>query len=56
MNPVQLPLHEPYFDLTPIKIEHTKNPIKKSKYLSTYLFKTEEQTYCNNSFQHATSG
>lgn len=23
-NPVQLPLHEPYFDLTPIEITHTK--------------------------------
>ena len=24
INPVQFPLHEPYFDLTPIKIMHTK--------------------------------
>jgi len=24
MHPVQFPLHEPYFDLTPIKITHTK--------------------------------
>ena len=24
MLPVQFPLHEPYFDLTPIKITHTK--------------------------------
>jgi len=24
INPVQLPLHEPYFDLTPIEITHTK--------------------------------
>ena len=24
MNPVQFPLHEPYFDLTPIKVTHTK--------------------------------
>ena len=24
INPVQLPLHEPYFDLTPIKVTHTK--------------------------------
>jgi len=22
--PVQLPLHEPYFDLSPIMLEHTK--------------------------------
>jgi len=27
MNPVQLPLHEPYFDLTPIKVIHTKATI-----------------------------
>ncbi len=24
INPVQFPLHEPYFDLTPIKVMHTK--------------------------------
>jgi len=24
MLPVQFPLHEPYFDLTPIEITHTK--------------------------------
>ncbi len=24
MRPVQFPLHEPYFDLTPIKVTHTK--------------------------------
>jgi hypothetical protein len=24
INPVQFPLHEPYFDLTPIKVTHTK--------------------------------
>jgi len=24
INPVQFPLHEPYFDLTPIEIMHTK--------------------------------
>ena len=23
-SPVQLPLHEPYFDLTPIRVTHTK--------------------------------
>lgn len=26
INPVQLPLHEPYFDLTLIKATHTKIP------------------------------
>ena len=30
--PVQFPLHEPYFDLTPIKVMHTKIVIPK------YLF------------------
>jgi hypothetical protein len=24
MSPVQFPLHEPYYDLTPIKVTHTK--------------------------------
>ena len=24
MIPVQLPLHEPYYDLTPIEVTHTK--------------------------------
>lgn len=24
IHPVQFPLHEPYFDLTPIKVIHTK--------------------------------
>jgi len=35
---VQLPLHEPYFDLTLIRIAHTKNPIitSKSYILLTY--------------------
>jgi hypothetical protein len=36
MHPVQLPLHEPYFDLTPIKVTHTKVTIKL-KY--NYLYK-----------------
>ena len=27
MYPVQFPLHEPYFDLTPIKVTHTKTTI-----------------------------
>ena len=38
MNPVQLPLHEPYFDLTLIRIAHTKNPTitSKSYHLLTY--------------------
>jgi hypothetical protein len=31
INPVQLPLHEPYFDLTLIRITHTKISIAKSK-------------------------
>ena len=35
ISPVQLPLHEPYFDLTLIRAAHTKNPTIKSK--SCYL-------------------
>ena len=35
MHPVQFPLHEPYFDLTPIKVTHTKITILKNyNYLS----------------------
>jgi hypothetical protein len=30
-GPVQLPLHEPYFDLTLIRAAHTKDPIITSK-------------------------
>ena len=54
--PVQLPLHEPYFDLTLIRITHTKNPIITSKTYFIYLLIIKEQTYCINSFQHVTSG
>jgi hypothetical protein len=38
INPVQLPLHEPYFDLTLIRDIHMKNLIITSKtyYLLTY--------------------
>ena len=32
INPVQFPLPEPYFDLTPIKVTHTK--INCQKYLN----------------------
>lgn len=35
MHPVQFPLHEPYFDLTPIKATHTKiTNLKNYNYLS----------------------
>ena len=35
MYPVQFPLHEPYFDLTPIKVTHTKITNSKNyNYLS----------------------
>ena len=37
INPVQLPLHEPYFDLTPIKVTHTKNLYIKV-YKPNYLY------------------
>lgn len=38
ISPVQLPLHEPYFDLTLIRTAHMKDPIITSKtYIFTYL-------------------
>ena len=37
INPVQFPLHEPYFDLTPIKVMHTK-------IMPTYLY-TKDHVY-----------
>ena len=40
ISPVQFPLHEPYFDLTPIKVTHTK--IVWRKYL--IIVKLEEKT------------
>ena len=53
INPVQLPLHEPYFDLTLIRDTHRKNLLHcNSKHYSEV---TEKQTYCMNSFQHVTS-
>jgi hypothetical protein len=36
-SPVQLPLHEPYFDFTLIRVAHRKNPIKKSNLLHYLL-------------------
>ena len=36
MRPVQLPLHEPYFDLTPIRVTHTKITLKLNY---NYLYK-----------------
>ena len=36
IHPVQLPLHEPYFDLTLIRATHTKIPNKRI--YKTYLF------------------
>ncbi len=56
INPVQLPLHEPYFDFTLITVTHTKDPVLTSKTLAfTYLVQIK-QTYCVNYFQHVTSG
>lgn len=40
INPVQFPLHEPYFDLTPIKVTHTK--IVQRKFL--ILLQSEEKS------------
>ena len=62
INPVQFPLHEPYFDLTPIKVMHTKIVILKYLLYRYYLnnnVKIEmnsNQTYCTYSFQRLTSG
>ncbi len=47
INPVQLTLHELYFDLTPIRTVHRKNPIIISKSYTFELIITEEQTYCH---------
>ena len=37
IKPVQLPLHEPYFDLTPIRATHTK--------IYYYIFRTNFINY-----------
>jgi len=34
---VQLPLHEPYFDLTSIEITHTKEILNKIIYICIYI-------------------
>ena len=40
INPVQFPLHEPYFDLTPIKVMHTKiMPTYLYAYLRILIYK-----------------
>ena len=44
MHPVQFPLHEPYFDLTPIKVTHTKIRILK---IYNYLNKNENNKQPN---------
>ncbi len=55
INPGQVPLPEPYFDLTPIRITHTK--INYSIFRAQLLYSTMiDQTYCINSFQRLTSG
>ena len=56
MIPVQLPLHEPYFDLTPIKIAHTKNLDFQINTVISKKFVTSNQTYCTYLFQRLTSG
>lgn len=38
ISPVQLPLHEPYFDFTLIRVTHTKSPILKNKSYVIYSF------------------
>lgn len=55
INPVQFPLHEPYFDLTLIKVTHTKI-IYLNEEISSLLQVDSNQTYCAYFFQHVTSG
>ena len=57
INPVQFPLHEPYFDLTPIRVTHTK--IIRRNIITLFSNEgrsTNNQTYCTYSFQRLTSG
>lgn len=54
-SPVQLPLHELYFDLTLIRDMHTKISALSYKTYTFIYLKQKKQTYCINSFQHATS-
>ena len=57
INPVQFPLHEPYFDLTPIRVTHTKIACQNIMDLNIHEDRlTRNQTYCTYSFQRLTSG
>jgi hypothetical protein len=38
MSPVQFPLHEPYFDLTPIEVMHTKTLIIYLRHITLYEY------------------
>lgn len=55
INPVQFPLHEPYFDLTLIRVTHTKININIYKPILHILYININQTYCTYSFQRLTS-
>ena len=54
--PVQFPLHEPYFDLTPIKVLHTKTILHIYITLIYITLHRIYQTYCIFFFQRLTSG
>ena len=56
INPVQFPLHEPYFDLTPIKVTHTKTSCLSYQTKSPKLKINTSRTYCTYSFRRLTSG
>ena len=56
MIPVQLPLHEPYFDFTLIRTTHTKIFTKRKQTTYSFYNIVKKQTYCARSFQHVTSG
>jgi len=45
INPVQFPLHEPYFDLTPIRAAHRKI-IKIGTWRNCHRSPKYHQTYC----------
>ena len=55
IKPVQFPLHEPYFDLTLIKVTHTKTACLSFWTFLSKLKMSTSQTYCTYFFQRLTS-
>ena len=54
--PAQFLLREPYFDLTPIKVIHTKTYYSNIQILLFIIKRKVYQTYCTYFFQRLTSG